>query len=306
MAARVLKRHKLAPPYNLDELVSHYGNIEYHIFPIEADGISIGIGSENKPLVLINSRAPDTRKKFTLAHELGHIIIPWHIGTIVSHIDPKGSDFKYREMEQEANSFAAELLMPTDWILAHEEGLMSFEPFINQILESTGVSRDAVLIKIFNILNIPIACAQTDKDGRVIKMHLTSSAPKCNFVEGVNLNETEIFTNNHTHEAFALGDRFYKSWIFQDIKIEENDNRPWREIIQQILAETYQENSLKSINSILANAFQRNKSKTVPEIHSLVLRAFEGRRELATVINHPLFNQYIFKRVDELISKLAA
>ncbi len=159
MAARVLSRHGLRPPYELESLVSEYGQIEYHSFPISADGITVGIGGETKPSILINTQLPVTRQKFTLAHELGHIIIPWHTGTIVSHIDSILADLEYREMESEANQFASELLIPQSWILEIKEDFNSVEGFINRVLVDTGASRDAVLIKVFNVLDIPIVCA---------------------------------------------------------------------------------------------------------------------------------------------------
>lgn len=53
------------------------------------------------------------RKKFTIAHELGHFSIPWHselmFGCNISEMDFKND---YAPREKEANLFAAELLMP--------------------------------------------------------------------------------------------------------------------------------------------------------------------------------------------------
>jgi len=87
MAARVLARHSLTPPYDLMALACIYGDVEIIPFPIVADGVTVGIGGAERPQILVNSSAPETRRNFTLAHELGHIVIPWHTGTIVSHLD---------------------------------------------------------------------------------------------------------------------------------------------------------------------------------------------------------------------------
>ena len=136
MAARVLARHRLQPPYDLDTLVKNYADIEEHHFPFDADGVTIGIGGDKKPQILINSSPPMTRKKFTLAHELGHIIIPWHTGTIVSHINPEGANLEYREMESEANQFAAELLIPKGWLLNLQNNFTSAESFLKKIVHT--------------------------------------------------------------------------------------------------------------------------------------------------------------------------
>lgn len=128
-ACRLLERHNLIPPYNLEELVSLYAKVNFLDFPIntDADGVSLGLKQSDKPKIYINSSRYKVRQRFTLAHELGHVIIPWHIGNIVSHTDIKISedrtnissqikgreDYDYMEIESEANRFAAELLIPT-------------------------------------------------------------------------------------------------------------------------------------------------------------------------------------------------
>lgn len=64
------------------------------------DGLSQWSGAY--PVVLINSAAPTDRKRLTLAHELGHLVLH------SVHLDD--------EVEGQANRFAAELLMPEDEI----------------------------------------------------------------------------------------------------------------------------------------------------------------------------------------------
>ena len=66
------------------------------------DGLSQWI--DDRPVVLINSRVPTDRRRLTLAHELGHLVL---------HSEPEHlSD----EVETEAFAFAAEFLMPADVI----------------------------------------------------------------------------------------------------------------------------------------------------------------------------------------------
>jgi Zn-dependent peptidase ImmA (M78 family) len=59
------------------------------------------------PVVLLNVGTPAERQRFTLAHELGHMIM---------HLVP------HPEQERQANRFAAELLMPIRDIRTHLEG----------------------------------------------------------------------------------------------------------------------------------------------------------------------------------------
>jgi Zn-dependent peptidase ImmA (M78 family) len=60
------------------------------------DGLSQWI--DDHPVILINGVAPVDRKRLTLAHELGHLVLHNGLGSI--------------EAEGEATSFAAEFLMP--------------------------------------------------------------------------------------------------------------------------------------------------------------------------------------------------
>lgn len=64
------------------------------------DGLSQWSGAH--PLILINAGAPTDRKRMTLAHELGHLVMH------SSYVDD--------DAESQANRFAAELLMPAEEI----------------------------------------------------------------------------------------------------------------------------------------------------------------------------------------------
>ncbi|MEU6266222.1 ImmA/IrrE family metallo-endopeptidase [Saccharopolyspora shandongensis] len=71
------------------------------------DGLSQWIGDH--PVLLINKACPTDRRRLTMAHELGHIVL--HNGLATD--DP----------EREANEFAAEFLMPSHVIKAELRSL---------------------------------------------------------------------------------------------------------------------------------------------------------------------------------------
>ena len=64
------------------------------------DGMSQWIGGQ--PVIYVNADAPTDRKRLTLAHELGHLVL--HSTEVVE------------DVEEQANGFAAEFLMPLDVI----------------------------------------------------------------------------------------------------------------------------------------------------------------------------------------------
>src|SRR6185437_11369540 len=82
--------------------------------------------------IVVNQSHPQTRKRFTIAHELGHLLLHGFTTPhadrefIVRFRDARSSDGSVLE-EIEANQFAAELLMPHDRLLERLRGENSFE-----------------------------------------------------------------------------------------------------------------------------------------------------------------------------------
>jgi Zn-dependent peptidase ImmA (M78 family) len=62
--------------------------------------------------IVVNSREPLVRQRFTIAHEMGHFCL--HVGRTTDSRCPKGFP---AELEREANSFAAALLLPWSLVL---------------------------------------------------------------------------------------------------------------------------------------------------------------------------------------------
>ena len=119
-----------------------------YLFRDKARGIAV-IG--------VNSKHSETRQRFTIAHEIGHLVLhaistdePVHFDEIFMRRDPKsaeGSDWK----EMEANLFAAELLMPAQMI-AHDVSALhattSEEVLISRLAEQYEVSEQAMGIRL--------------------------------------------------------------------------------------------------------------------------------------------------------------
>jgi Zn-dependent peptidase ImmA (M78 family) len=71
------------------------------------------------PLIAYNGSHPIPRQRFTIAHELGHHLMEhineFHVDLSVREEAEAAPNYS-REMEREANSFAASLLMPPRWV----------------------------------------------------------------------------------------------------------------------------------------------------------------------------------------------
>lgn len=139
-AARLVRtqwRLPLGPIRNLTSWLESAGIliIEYDFGSPKVDGLSQWSGDH--PIIVLNSLVPTDRKRLTLAHELGHIVM---------HGNYAGDD-----MEDQANAFAAELLMPEDIIRPYLRNLK-----VGQIIDLKrvwGVSM-AALVERAHTLNM--------------------------------------------------------------------------------------------------------------------------------------------------------
>lgn len=85
------------------------------------EGALIANAEKSEGVILINERSKWRRRRFTIGHELGHFLNPWHKPMDGLRSECRASDMRStrsstlgraRKMEVEANEFSAELLMP--------------------------------------------------------------------------------------------------------------------------------------------------------------------------------------------------
>ena len=114
------------------------------------------------PIIGINALHHPNRQRFTLAHEVGHLVLHRAEITKQIHVD-KGFPMLMRnaasatgvdEMEIEANFFAAELLMPVEFLARSLEG-QSFdiddEGAFNTLAKEYRVSAAAMRFRLGNL-----------------------------------------------------------------------------------------------------------------------------------------------------------
>jgi len=67
--------------------------------------------------IIVNADEPETRQRFTIAHELGHWVcqcLEGRMEPVYCRAEDVGVDPEAKALEREANVFAAELLMPEE------------------------------------------------------------------------------------------------------------------------------------------------------------------------------------------------
>ncbi|SFN37932.1 protein of unknown function [Bradyrhizobium sp. Rc3b] len=155
-AGALVKRLGLkAPPVPVDRLAKVLGvRIEYTPFDDELSGMAFI--RDGKPVIGVNSNHHPNRQRFTIAHELAHVVLHRAKLEATVLID-KGRNFIPRDsisaegidpLEKQANAFASELLMP--------------ERLVRQVLaeSSRDIQDDDYLIGMANRFRVSLAALQ--------------------------------------------------------------------------------------------------------------------------------------------------
>lgn len=304
LARKILKKHNLSVPFDLLDLARSYADVTFKRIPFDGvDGLCLNLKTPNKQTkIIIDTTISESRKNFTLAHELGHVIIPWHLGNIIDfNVEySELQNYLYSIYEGEANRFAAELLMPREWV---SEILNTNEIDESQkiIIHLSKVSALAAALKIIDVtdLNICLYVVVNDKIILTKKSHscVTFTQNKSNYFD-------ENFHSNVPNEEFIFinGTEKYH-WIkFKNtkFKILRND-KTWREILDEILIDTNLQEKKGSINGIISHENGRlmnSKLHTKENLYTNCLMRLK-RDELIHFYEHPKFEEFLITRIED-------
>lgn len=132
-------------PVDLDAIAKGLGARVYFVdMPDGLSGLVFKVAGG--AVVAINAHHHERRGRFSLAHELGHLVLD-HLDRF--HIDVQDSDvpdYDWR-VERAANEFAAELLMPTDLVRAR----FTDESETAHLAKHFGVSELAMGYRLINL-----------------------------------------------------------------------------------------------------------------------------------------------------------
>ncbi len=136
-------------------------NIEVQEVKLEDSISAVLVVKEGRAIIGVNSAHNKNRKRFSIAHELGHFLLHSKTASSNVFVDPApvffrdehsstGSDFQ----EIQANAFAAELLMPASLLKEELRGgrIDAFDDdAIKKIADRFGVSIQALSIRLTNL-----------------------------------------------------------------------------------------------------------------------------------------------------------
>ncbi|MXO31613.1 ImmA/IrrE family metallo-endopeptidase [Apibacter sp. B2912] len=124
---------------------------------MNSDISGIFVVKESNAYIRYNNTESEVRQRFTIAHELGHFVL--HKDIIPLFID-RDEKIMYRNSEsttgeirkeREANSFAASLLMPIDFIKYEINKVPLYEDNVPYLAEKFKVSEQAMIFRLANL-----------------------------------------------------------------------------------------------------------------------------------------------------------
>jgi len=318
LAARLVQKKKLVPPINIFSLAEQYSNVELMSIPFDVDGISLNLKVPGKkPHIIINNSSSNHRIRFTLAHELGHVIIPWHLGSIVDKTDiPKIKDNRFDEywmLEAEANRFASEVLMPSQWVknIIHAQKY-DLHKITEDIVEEADVSSQAATIKIISVIKPGYLFVALNEYNEVIfsgKSEGTLAIPP---TRGDVISPDEAFLFCRNRFNFSIAGFNYCWWFFND-----KDSIPksaslddWRDLLDLMVSdigirESERGKFKQSLNGVIAyaNSQVRGKDRTQESLYSALLQRINGQTKYKELLKHKKFDSFIYSKIDSLLNR---
>jgi Zn-dependent peptidase ImmA (M78 family) len=157
----ILRDNKIvAAPINVQKISTKFG-IQIHPYTEEGNLSGFLYQDEKMKLIGVNKQHHKNRQRFTIAHELGHFVLHSQETTYLdkpsffgrnNEISSAGTEIK----EVEANSFAAELLMPKhfiemDWEVFDTSIFNSIEDVVDWFAKRYQVSTHAMTLRLNNL-----------------------------------------------------------------------------------------------------------------------------------------------------------
>ncbi|CDH45546.1 ImmA/IrrE family metallo-endopeptidase [Candidatus Contendibacter odensensis] len=311
-ARRIIEKYHLSPPIDIETLVANYAEVIYRAIPVSGvDGLSLHLKMPGKrPTVVINTTNPPRRKRFTLAHELGHILIPWHMGSFVDSLDlgEAGDSEDYWTFEKEANEFAAEVLMPEAWVANLVKCEANLAMCHKIIVQTCDVSPHAASIQLTKSLPSHIAYAVV-RDSKVEHSGRTEGTRAASLLRSQPL-PSEPFSYARQYFVEHLEHQSLHWWVLPDrVSLNSSDSRQWREILNGIVEdigvpEEKRNHFKSSVNGVIAaaNGSIRNQpGYSIDMVAAACLHRLYNREQYEAFVQHQDFETFIAKKASSFV-----
>lgn len=316
IASLWIRKLGLVHPVVIEDVLREFADVYDDTFPIDAEAILIHQrqGGASRPKVIVARGMSRSRRTFTLAHELGHLLIPWHCGDFVckpsavnaGSIDELIDEMNYQEIEREANRFAAQFLMPGEILcrLMVEGGV----DLVVKYVERGDISIQAAFIKLIG--SLPSGYILVVSDGIYVK---SSQRSKGTFMEVLDVQTPLDFSQ---YEAVGGVVSLFESrgatyhWIdLTRAKVSkvlcEKYFATWGDALSEILRDLgFGGQKLvkitQRINGIVGAAISKAKHMPNADYFTIVKVCLQKHHDLASLTNHEYFDEFLDLRCDSI------
>lgn len=188
------------PPIDIEAVA--YGCGVTEIAALQTDGFEgalITTAEKAEAVILINSASGSGRRRFTIGHELGHLLNPWHLpppGGFQCTKSDLAADGPARdgrpEWEVQANLFSSRVLMPKRLVLSDLKKISSIDLEALRALQSRyDTSLWAIARSALNLHGDPFALVQS-QDLIVGQIFRTSNFPYLSLSRGQSVHRKSI------------------------------------------------------------------------------------------------------------------
>jgi Zn-dependent peptidase ImmA (M78 family) len=313
LAATLVRRLELAPPVDIRGVADRFAIVEEDAIPGTCDGLAIGL-THARPRIIVKPTGNSRRQRFTLAHELGHVLLPWHTGSNLACLARPGELGGYRasQAETEANRFAAELLVPQSWLndLVSEHGVEELSSLM-QAIEQAEVSAHVASLKLAGVLPPGFGFALVDAAKTV---ELVGQSPGMNLPlpdRGERLQSASLDRLAVHREIVEYAGRRVIWWSFHEAEVRDRaeDARSAKEDLTEVVSRhSRDEQERKSIygriSSVIgaANSQAEHDGRTgAAELHARFRSRFAVKRDLPDGLPiDPDFLRWLERRAAEL------
>lgn len=292
----------------MHSLAREYGELVTENWDSEINGVVGGILQETQTFYIRQVPAAFLRyQNFTLAHLLGHALIPWHsMDAAACHVSARESDSSLdSDAETEANQFAAKILMPYAQMHKLAQKCSDLNEFFSH-LDRFALSPEATVFSLTKLL-VPgfVFRMWKDTEPREYTSDRNLFLPARVFEREKQLHELAIADGEFT----VAGQKI--SWFFitdEQFTWSEpvTSGKNSYEILKEALEMLGESDSIRTYRGLVNGILMKPKTHDEQLLYSHVnFKLRFDERVSDKLRNSVLFQQYIKVAIRERLDKLA-
>lgn len=304
IADLIVRRYGLTPPVDVRSLVNEYADLDELTWPFECDAMVHGLSAPGRPKIFLRDNQPPRRKRFTLGHELGHVLIPWHIESLACHI--KRYSWSADGNESEANRFASHLLAPTAFLKNLTAASNEVAAWLDG-LQACEISAHAGLLALRRVLLAGYVFLLENADD-LVEISSRGSSIKLPWESGIP-QYSQFESLSFKHGRVLHQERWVRWYQFVDVtpprKNQTGDPRNTTQLLRDVLERDGATTSdgrqkLNVINGIVGGQLRARSDLGAGEMLGILKFRFSADSQFRHLLDDPDFLSYLERKATEL------